>query len=270
MCSLSNYYVVKKGIIPGIYRYWNECQEQINGYPGAIYKKFNNMQEASKFLASNDINLLNDVSSSDEPKKIKDTFHGKLKNKDDSIFNQDNNMYLTDYTYMFCDGSAIHDTNYKSIRCGFGIFAIKSNGDSVSLSQELINSGTNNLAELNAILTGFKIIKKIESKQTCIISDSKYALNCLLVWSENWKVNNWLTSKKTPVENADLIKNMINIYQDLLNNGYNIKFKHINSHQTKPENINSYQYLLWYGNEMADQLARLGTITKEYPEPQLS
>ena len=41
-----NYYAVKKGKIPGIYRTWNACKEQVNGYPGAIYKGFEYLEEA--------------------------------------------------------------------------------------------------------------------------------------------------------------------------------------------------------------------------------
>ena len=34
------YYVVKKGIVPGVYRTWRDCQEQIKDYPSSFYKKF--------------------------------------------------------------------------------------------------------------------------------------------------------------------------------------------------------------------------------------
>jgi ribonuclease HI len=259
----SYYYVVKKGSIPGIYKSWTECQEQVNGYPGSIFKKFNNMSDAVNFLHSEDNNNYY------EKPKTKETFREKIKTKEIDTFNQDNNQYLNDYTYIFCDGSAIHN-NYKSVRCGFGVFVMKPNGDSMSVNKELINTGTNNLAELNALLTALKIIQQTNTLQSCIISDSKYALNCLLVWSQNWIENNWLTSKKTPVENDDVIKSILDIYQILLEKGYTIKFKHINSHQHKPVNINSYEYFLWYGNEMADQLAKTGNIIKEYTDPVIS
>ena len=60
---------------------------------------------------------------------------------------------------------------------------------------------------------------------------------------------------------------IIQKYEELIEKGYNIKFKHINSHQTKPSDINSPEYILWYGNEMADQLARIGKIEKNYSNP---
>lgn len=35
-----NVYVVRIGRKPGIYPNWDECKEQVNGYPGAVFKKF--------------------------------------------------------------------------------------------------------------------------------------------------------------------------------------------------------------------------------------
>ena len=35
-----NYYAVKQGKVPGIYRTWDACKAQVHGYPGAIYKGF--------------------------------------------------------------------------------------------------------------------------------------------------------------------------------------------------------------------------------------
>ncbi|MFT4565186.1 MAG: ribonuclease HI [Saprospiraceae bacterium] len=40
------YYVVWQGMTPGVYSSWKECQLQINGYPAAKYKSFNNLTEA--------------------------------------------------------------------------------------------------------------------------------------------------------------------------------------------------------------------------------
>lgn len=52
------YYVVKKGIIPGIYNNWNDCKKQINGFSGALYKKFSSYEEAQLFLNNGQINEL--------------------------------------------------------------------------------------------------------------------------------------------------------------------------------------------------------------------
>lgn len=44
------YYAVKKGLTPGIYTSWADCQTQINGYSGAIYKGFATKEEAMDFM----------------------------------------------------------------------------------------------------------------------------------------------------------------------------------------------------------------------------
>ncbi len=44
------YYAVKKGVKPGIYETWPECQQQINGYSGAEYKSFTTYEEALQYI----------------------------------------------------------------------------------------------------------------------------------------------------------------------------------------------------------------------------
>lgn len=46
------YYAVRKGRKPGIYETWNEAKEQVLGFSGAEYKKFNTKEEAEKFMAN--------------------------------------------------------------------------------------------------------------------------------------------------------------------------------------------------------------------------
>ena len=40
----------KHGKVPGIYRTWDACKAQVHGYPGAIYKGFERLEEAEAFL----------------------------------------------------------------------------------------------------------------------------------------------------------------------------------------------------------------------------
>ncbi|HRU17914.1 MAG TPA: RNase H1/viroplasmin domain-containing protein, partial [Bacteroidia bacterium] len=34
------FYVVWKGVMPGVYHSWDDCKRQIDGYAGALYKSF--------------------------------------------------------------------------------------------------------------------------------------------------------------------------------------------------------------------------------------
>ena len=51
MGKKQKYYVVWKGVNPGIYTSWTDCQLQIKGYDGALYKSFETMEEAEHALA---------------------------------------------------------------------------------------------------------------------------------------------------------------------------------------------------------------------------
>ena len=48
--SDKKYYAVKIGRLPGIYDTWDECKENVHGYPGAVYKSFKTLEEAKAFL----------------------------------------------------------------------------------------------------------------------------------------------------------------------------------------------------------------------------
>lgn len=44
------YYAVKKGKTPGIYMTWADCQAQVTGFPGAVFKGFMTLEEAGDFM----------------------------------------------------------------------------------------------------------------------------------------------------------------------------------------------------------------------------
>lgn len=46
------FYVVWNGLTPGIYKSWDECQEQIKGVKQALYKSFDTLEEAERAYSS--------------------------------------------------------------------------------------------------------------------------------------------------------------------------------------------------------------------------
>lgn len=44
------YYAVKIGRNPGIYNNWEDCKKEVNGFSGAIYKKFNSKSDAEEYI----------------------------------------------------------------------------------------------------------------------------------------------------------------------------------------------------------------------------
>ena len=52
MAKKKKFYVVWNGLTPGIYHSWDDCQAQIKGVKGAVYKSFDSKEEAERAYAS--------------------------------------------------------------------------------------------------------------------------------------------------------------------------------------------------------------------------
>lgn len=63
-----NYYGVRRGKTPGIYRTWDACREQVDGFPGAIYKGFATEEEAVDFIGGQVREVEADVQAEDKGK----------------------------------------------------------------------------------------------------------------------------------------------------------------------------------------------------------
>ncbi len=61
---------------------------------------------------------------------------------------------------------------------------------------------TNNKMELKAAIHGLSVLK--ESCEVNITTDSKYVMDGITSWIENWKKNNWKNASKKDVKNKDL------------------------------------------------------------------
>ncbi len=76
-----------------------------------------------------------------------------------------------------------------------------------------VKETTNNRMELTAVIEGLNILK--QSCKVTVYSDSAYVCNAFLQgWIISWELNGWKTSKKTPVENQDLWKLLMNCAKD--------------------------------------------------------
>ena len=51
---MAKVYAVKQGRQTGIFDTWAECQEQIKGFSGAVYKSFTSREDAEKYLGIGD------------------------------------------------------------------------------------------------------------------------------------------------------------------------------------------------------------------------
>ena len=98
---------------------------------------------------------------------------------------------------------------------------------------------TNNKMELRAAIEGLKILK--EPCEVNLTTDSKYVMDGITQWIQNWKKNNWKTSAKKEVKNKELWQRLDQL----------IAYHHVQWHWVKGHSGDS-------GNETADLLANKG------------
>jgi len=232
------FYAVRKGKKAGLYRTWDECKKQVTGFQGAIYQGFPTEKEARSYLKG------------EEPPLIKSK----------SVYNPDQGVFLKNFTYIFCDGSEIKQSSALD-KSGFGISILRRDPKNSFIYATKIGTESNNRAELKALLYSLTLLDKgkLEGFNFCLVTDSEYSLNAVFKWSPAWIKNGWINTKGLDVENQDLIKSLLEILPKLKDKKYNLLFKHLMAHQKKPTNIKSYDYFLWFGNELADKLAKLGS-----------
>lgn len=107
---------------------------------------------------------------------------------------------------------------------------------------------TNNQMELKAAIEGLRALKK-PSKVT-LYTDSQYVKNGIESWISNWKMNNWKTSAKKPVKNAELWRAL-----DAMCQSHQIEWRWVKGHSGHAE------------NDIADALANKGVdfvLNKEH------
>jgi ribonuclease HI len=98
---------------------------------------------------------------------------------------------------------------------------------------------TNNRMELLAVINALEALTKPCNVQ--INSDSKYVLQGITEWLENWKKRGWKTANKSAVKNEDLWRRL-----DAVRERHQIEWLWVKGHSGNN------------GNDRADELANLG------------
>lgn len=146
------YYTVWKGVSPGVYDSWTDCQLQIKNYKGALYKSFSTREEAEEALNSPAHYYLYPKGGGQQKtckeKQLPENF--------------DTNCLAVDAA---CSGNP-GPMEYR------GVYLLT--------GQEIFHYGpvygTNNIGEFLAIVHGLALLKKQGLNMT-IYSDSRNALN---------------------------------------------------------------------------------------------
>lgn len=228
MVLKNTFYAVANGRTIGILLNWDDCHNSVTGYKNALYKKFDNKEEAENFLISSS-------EKSNETKNKKQTSVPDILNTN----KYDENIYFIPDYYVYTDGSCSNNGTINAV-AGIGIFF--GINDHRNVSEKLEGKQTNNTAELSAIIRVYSIIENdiMNGKKVTIVSDSKYALKCVSSYGKKCYENKWVDD----IPNKELVKTLYEIYKNKLN----IQFLHIKAH-TNNTDIHSI------GNKNADQLA---------------
>jgi ribonuclease HI len=257
------YYAVKHGFKPGIYETWAECKKQTIGYPKAVYKKFDTIEDCKNYITGN-----YDKTDFTQTLQLSQEIISKIKsdsyNPDESYLMESWNKYENQY-YLFTDGSEKKFDFKSTTRLGIYLGM-----DTINISQTIPNS-TNNRCELLAIRYALEMIlqnkKEIKSRQNIdeddelyigpivIVSDSEYCINACSKWISNWQKNNWKTANSKDVANQDIFKPILLLLNKLKLHKVNYEFQHVNSHKSPPLSDKKGTFL-WKGNQIADFLAQ--------------
>lgn len=156
--------------------------------------------------------------------------------------NREHSGSISNYS-VYTDG-ACSKNGAKNAKAGYGIyFALN---DPRNVSRRIDGKQTNNRAELTAIIETHHIIKHDLEKgaHITICTDSEYCIKCVSGYGEKMAKKNYMKKKDEPIVNADLVKQVYDLYKDETK----VTFKHIRAHTNEDDEDS-------IGNAYADQLA---------------
>ncbi len=140
---------------------------------------------------------------------------------------------MTEKVELFTDGACRGNPGPG----GWGVWLRYADHDKELFGGE--NNTTNNRMELMAAIMALEALNP--SVNVVLYTDSKYVLQGITEWIDNWKSRGWKTAAKKPVKNVDLWKRL-----DTARNLHQVDWQWVKGHSGHE------------GNEKADSLANQG------------
>ena len=169
-------YAVRKGHKTGIFTEWfgpRGAQEQIKGYPGAVYRGFSTLVEAKAFLVGEE--TLPRTTAIDD----------------------------TEHIVVYTDGGALGNPGPG----GYGVVIMPPAGERTELSGGY-RCTTNNRMELMACIVALEHLD--DSLPILLYSDSRYMVDAInKKWVFAWQRNSWKKSDGHPAKNQDLWQRLL-------------------------------------------------------------
>jgi len=235
------YYAVRIGREPGIYRTWEECKAQVDGYANAQYKGFGSLEEAEEYMgyvsAARPSGAKPSTNKPSGPKPS--TAPGASKKKRGTRRDEDETKALEmletsdgmKHVVIYTDGACLGNPGPG----GYGVVLL--HGKQRKEFSRGFRLTTNNRMEILACIVGLRALK--EPSAVTLYSDSQYVINSMTKgWARRWKKNNWKRGDED-VRNPDLWQQMLDLCDK-----HKVKFNWVRGHAGNKE------------NERCDQLAR--------------
>lgn len=146
---------------------------------------------------------------------------------------------------IYTDGSSLSNGR-AGANAGVGVWF--GDRDARNISEPLAGPRqTNQRAELTAILRAINVSPT--HRDVLIFTDSQYSIKCVTVWHHAWIRNNWNTTLGRPVENRDLVEQIIEKIREREKHGSRTRFEWVKGHSGQND-----------GNHQADRLAVEGAM----------
>ncbi|NWI65805.1 RNH1 Ribonuclease, partial [Todus mexicanus] len=246
-----------------------ECQEQVNRFPSASFKKFATEKDAWAFVrgglpgqpelagAHGPPAVVQEIASQKEDPEIDFLCCNTFKRPYEQSTNEecvakrvkhevysaptvgeDKFSYMGDFAVVYTDGCCSSNGRNRA-RAGIGVYW--GPGHPLNTSERLPGRQTNQRAEIHAACKAIEQAKSQNIKKLIIYTDSKFTIDGITSWVDNWKTNGWRTSSGGSVINKEDFERLDNLSKDI-----EIQWMHIPGHAG------------FQGNEEADRLAREG------------
>jgi ribonuclease HI len=202
------YYAVRKGYEPGIYRTWDDCKVQVQGFAGALYKGFATREEAEAFLNGTSAPAAKKASLPGESAPDAPIPPGTV--------------------VIYADGACSGNPGPG----GYGTVVL------FGTTRKELSGGfrktTNNRMEILGVIAGLETLA--ERSVVTIYSDSKYVVDAITKsWAVKWRSNGWKrkvdNGEWADALNADLWARMLDLCDF-----HKVTFQWVRGHSGNKEN----------------------------------
>jgi len=228
MAQKKKFYAVRCGHKTGVYRTWEECKTQVDGYSNADYKGFATLKDAEDYL--------NDGVKKPKPPSTEQMGGHSGASTSMAFAAGGQQRALLKQVVIYADGACTGNPGPG----GYGVVLI--HGEQRKELSAGFRLTTNNRMEILGCIAGLQELKK--PCEVTIYSDSRYVVNTMTKsWALRWRKHGWKRKDKNgewkDALNSDLWTQMLNLCDRHL-----VSFKWVRGHCGNE------------GNERCDQLAR--------------